>query len=143
MTSDGIPEFDRLMSASPHRVWMAWLSQVRVDRRLDVIDAAIVLGRWRPPAALRYAEPVQVSLTEYPKYDGRQFTVNALVTLTVPTGLHVQFGLKRRPLSVWNEPAIIVEEYVVRYATMPELLEGVPKEIAKLREIATRRTLGE
>jgi hypothetical protein len=143
MTSSGLPEFDRLLSVAPHRVWMAWISQVRVDRRLDVIDAAIALGRWRPGAALRYAEPVQVTLSEYPKYDGRQFTVQALVTLTVPTGLHVQFGLKRGPLSIWNEPAVIVEEYVVRYATMPELLQGISKEVEDLRQTATRRTLGE
>ena len=44
---------------------------------------------------------------------------------------------------MWNEPAIIVEEYVVRYATMDELLQGIPTEIAELRETAKRRTLGE
>ena len=143
MASDGVPEFDRLLSVQPWRTWLAWVDQERVDRRLDVIDAAIVLGRWRPYAPLRYADPVQVTLTEYPKYDDRQFRADVLVTLTVSTGLYVQFGLKRGPLSIWISPAVIVEEYVVRYATMAELLQGIPTEIAELRETAKRRTLGE
>jgi hypothetical protein len=101
MTNSGVPEFSPHLSVRPERIWLAWVQQERVDRRLDVIDAAITLGRWRPYAPLRHAEPVQVCLNEYPKYDDRQFTVIALVTLTVATGLHVVLGLTRGSLSIW------------------------------------------
>jgi hypothetical protein len=143
MTKNGVLEFNPDLSTRPGRVWQAWTGQERVDRRLDVIDAAITLGRWRPYAAMRHAEPVQITLSEYPKYDDRQFTVIAQVTLTIPTGLHVVFGLKRGALSVWAGPAMIVEEYVIRYAAIDELMEGVPRQIAELRGIAKGRTLGE
>jgi hypothetical protein len=143
MTNNGVPEFNPQLSVQPERIWLAWARQERVDRRLDVIDAAIMLGRWHPYATLRTIAPVQVCLNEYPKYDDRQFTVIVLVTLAVETGLYVEFGLKRGPLSIWAEPAVIVGKYVVRYGSLDELMAGVSAEIARLREIATRRTLGE
>jgi hypothetical protein len=143
MTKNGVLEFNPHLSTRPGRVWQAWTGQERVDRRLDVIDAAITLGRWRPYAAMRHTDPVQITLSEYPKYDDRQFQVIAIVTLTIPTGLHVVVGLKRGALSVWGEPATIVDDYTVRYADMDDLMREVPREIAKLRDIAKRRTLGE
>ena len=143
MTHNGVPDFSPHLSVPPERIWLAWTHQEWVDRRLDVIDAAITLGRWRPYATQRLAAPMQVCLNEYPKYDDRQFTVIVRVTLTVETGLYVEFGLKRGPLSVWAEPAVIVDKYVVRYGSLHELMLGVSEEIARLREIATRRTLGE
>ena len=143
MTNNGVLEFTPQLSVRPERVWLAWAQQDRVDWRLDVIDAAITLGRWRPYATLRTIPPVQVCLNEYPKYDDRQFTVTVLVTLAVGTGLHVVFGLKRGALSVWAETATIVDDYTIRYADMDDLMREVPREIAKLRDLAKRRTLGE
>ena len=75
MTHNGVPDFSPHLSVPPEWIWLAWTHQEWVDRRLDVIDAAITLGRWRPYAPLRYAEPVQVTLNEYPTFDDRQFTV--------------------------------------------------------------------
>jgi hypothetical protein len=126
--------FDRKTGVTPSRLWLTLIMQGHDEGSLDIIDAAILIGGWRPRASILTIKEEQLNLSEYVAYEGMHLTLN--VTVFLGRRVWVEYCITVGHPTDRHYGKRLIEPYRRQYTTLDGLKRHLPKQVSNLRSIA-------